>query len=174
MKYVLNIILPKNKYLSKIRKKYDSNFDKTKNHITLVYPFSYSNQNKLIEHIKKSINLEPFKLILNGFAKSKKEYYLYMLLTSGRSEIHSLHKKLNSGILSKFKNKDMPRYIPHLTLGKFKSNREIKSALKSLQSDNISISFPINNIRLMKINNNKAKIIRTFKLRRYKIYHLEV
>ena len=159
MKQIINIIL-------KIKHKSINLSKKIKPHITLVYPFEDFNQQDLIKHIENSIEgIKPFQITLKGLKKSAKDYYLYLLVSKGKNKIIKLHKKLNSGILKYVKNKDMPRYIPHITLGVFKSKKEINSAMKNSLLKNQEYSTKVNSIQLLTLNkNNPIKSIKNFRL----------
>ncbi|MFA7707574.1 MAG: 2'-5' RNA ligase family protein [Candidatus Pacearchaeota archaeon] len=144
------IFIPNNKEINKIRKKYDKYYKKFKNHITLSYPFKIGNQKILNEHIENSIkSIKSFKIVLKELKKSKKDYYLYLLIKKGNKNILKLYKNLHSKLLTKFKNKDMPKYIPHLTLGSFKTNLDINNAIKQIKYQNLSIKTKINEICLL-------------------------
>ena len=157
MKQAIIILLKKNPVIELIRKKYVPGYDKYEPHISLVYSFDVSNQDMLIKHIKSSVSdFSPFRLVMKGFEKSKKEYYLYLSVADGLSEILSLYGKLNSGILSGFENKDMPKYIPHMTLGIFDSEKEINSAIEEITSMNISFETIIESVQLITLGENNA------------------
>ena len=154
MKQVINLLLDIGEDIMIIKEKSDS-YNKIKPHLTLVYPFEVSNQEKLKEHINNSIKeIKPFKLVLNGLQKSAKEYYLYLLVDEGKKEIIKLYKNLNSGILSEFKNKDMPTYIPHLTLDVFKTEEEINKAIKDIEEKDLRFEVIVKSIQLLTLNND--------------------
>lgn len=158
------IIEVKNREVDKIRKKYNSSYKKVKSHITIIYPFENFNQKELYEHIRDSLkNNKKFSITLENLKKSKKEYYLYLLIKE-EQKIIKLHKKLNSKILSK--NKDMKKYIPHLTLGVFKNKKDIDNALKKLKKDKIKIKLKINSIQLITLTKHeKIKSTKNFMLK---------
>ena len=157
MKQVLTIFLPKDKKIEHIRKRYVPNFKEFKPHITLVYPFEFKNQDKLKKHISKSIkNFESFEISLKGLQKSARGYYLYILVNRGKRKIISLHKKLNSGILSKFRNSNIPRYVAHLSLGVFKSENERQKAIDKISKMNINFKTKICSIQLLTIDKNHS------------------
>lgn len=140
---------------------------KIKPHINLVYPFEVSNQKKLENHIKNSIkDIFAFNLIMGGLQKSAKEYYLYLLVKKGKEEVMNLYKRLNSGILSSFKNLDMPEYIPHITLGVFNSEKEINKAYRNPKLRRIKFTQKIKQIDLVTFEkDNSQKSIKSFKLK---------
>ena len=161
MKQAIILHLKKNNQIEKIRKLYTPNYSKFKPHITLVHPFEVSSQDLLASHIKNSIDgTRSFNLTLNGLKESAKEFYLYLLVDEGKSDIIKLYQRLNSGILSRFKNKDMPVYIPHLTLGVFKSKEEMEEAIKQIKTP-LKFKMKIKSIELITLNKdfsiNKSK-----------------
>jgi len=161
------VIFVNNKKVNYIRKKYDSGFKKYRSHISLVYNFNISNQRELFVHIQKSIKgIKPFNIKLKGLGKSAKEYYLYLLINKNKSIIMKLYKKLNLGLLSGFENKNLPKYIPHVTLGIFNSRKDIDEASNSLEKDRLGVNMVISKISLLTLNpDNSIKSIKNFKLK---------
>ena len=166
MKQVIAILLKREKNIEQIRKIYVPNYRKFKPHITIVYPFEFRSQKELYRHIETSISkIKPFRLSLCGLKKSAKEYYLYLLVSLGKNELIKLYKNLNSGILKYFKNKYMPKYIPHLSLGVFKTNDEIKNAIREIKKENICFKTKIDSIQLLTFDKSHSlKRIENFKL----------
>lgn len=152
--------------INSIRKKYDSKFKLIKNHITLAFPFKNVNQRKLIKHIQKSIkNIKPFRLTLNGIKKSKKEYYLFLMVKEGKNQMMKIHKELYLRFLTKWLRKDIP-YVPHLTLGYFKTKEELNKALKDVKKRNLHFETLVNKISLITLNKNiSIKFEKVFKLK---------
>jgi 2'-5' RNA ligase len=140
---------------------------KRKPHITLVYPFDIKNQKDLEKHILKSIkNIKPFKITLKKLKKSKKEYYLSLTINQGKPQIMKIYRNLNSGILKNFKNPKIQRYVPHMTLRKFKSKKEIDKAMKDIKSQNLEFSTKINSIQLLTLKKNDSiKSVKSFQLK---------
>lgn len=167
MKQVLVILIKKSREVEEIRKSYLKDYKKFKPHITLVYPFKIKDQRSLNEHIENSLQkLKPFELTLEGLKKSAKEYYLYLLVKEGKKELMHLYKNLNSGILKNFKNKDMPVYIPHITLGIFDSKDEINNAIKKIERLKLRSEMKVTKIELLTLNSdNSIKKIEEFKLK---------
>ena len=157
MKQVLTLFLEKNEDIEEIRKKYVPNYEKFEPHITLVYPFEVEEQNKVKEHINKV--LEEFKIFnisLEGIQKSAEGYYLYLLVNKGKEIIEKLHGKLNGGILSDFKNQDMPVYIAHLSIWVFESEEEREKAFEEISKKKIYFETKINSIQLITINEDHS------------------
>jgi len=150
--------------LDKIRKEYSPDADKFKPHLSLVYPFEVEDQKGLKEHIKKSLEgIYPFKLIMKGLGKSVKEFYLYLLVDQGMKEIMNLYDRLNSEILSEFENPDMPKYIPHITLGVFNSLEEIYEAKEKLKD--LEYEVEVGSIQLLTLNEDDSiKEVENFSL----------
>jgi len=155
MKQAISIFLEKNNEIEKVRKEHVPNYEKFEPHITLVYPFEVKNQSKLKEHISNSLkDFESFYISLKGIQKSAKGYCLYLLVDEGKEKVMKLHEKLNEGILSNFRNLDMPEYIPHLTIGVFDSEEKRDNAFKKISEMNISFKMRINSIQLLTINDD--------------------
>jgi 2'-5' RNA ligase len=167
MKQTIVIFLKINKEIELIRKRYEPNYKKFRPHITLVYPFKVKDQRELNEHIGESVNgVKSFNLSLSGIKKSAKGYYLYLLVEKGKSKIIKLYTKMNRGILKGFKNKDMPRYIPHITLGVFRSKKDIDNVIKELKNNKLDFSTKVNAVCLLTVDGNHfIKKIKSFKLR---------
>lgn len=150
MKQVINLLLEKDRIIEGVRKQYLLDYKKYEPHINIVYPFEVEDQNKLDEHIKDSIKeTKPFNLKLKGVQQVGNGFYLYLLVNKGEDQLLKLHSKLSSGILSGFENKEMPKYVPHITLGIFQSQEEIDSAIEGLKEQNIEQNIKIESIQLL-------------------------
>jgi len=165
-KQAIVILLKQYKEIQKIRRKYDPGYEKYSPHITLASPFENINQNRLKEHIKDSIkNIKVFKLELQSLRKSPKEFYLYLLIKKGNDKIVKIHKNLYSKLLGKWLRRDIP-YIPHVTLGVFKTKEQIDSAIKELREQKIEIKVTIDFICLLTLKKDYSiKSIKRFKLK---------
>jgi len=165
MKQAIVILLGKSKEIELIRKKYDPFYKKIENHISLVFPFENVNQKVLSEHINKSISgIKPFKLALRGIKKSQKDFYLYLLADKGKKTILKLHKHFYSSFLAKWLKKDIP-YIPHLTLGIFKTKTQIDNAVKELKNKKIRFDAKIDSIYLLTLKKDLSiKSLKRFRL----------
>ena len=150
--------------VKRIRKRYDKR--PIKPHLTLVYPF-IPNKKRLL-NLKRFVNkLEPFEISFKGFSKSKKEYYLYFDVKKNKKRLLNLHKKLYSLLGFKFNNPDMPKYIPHITMGVFSSKKDIDKAKKSLGSQNLVANYLIDTIGIITLGNGwKPKSIEDVPLNR--------
>lgn len=159
------VILIKNKKIDNIRKKYEPYSKFIKPHITIAFPFENINQSELKKHINNSIlGVKPFKLILNGIKKSPKEYYLYLLVQQGKKQILKIHKKLYSKLLTKWLRKEIP-YIPHATLGIFKTKKDMEEAIKDIKIYKLNINLKIDKVELISLNRNLSiKSKKEFKL----------
>jgi 2'-5' RNA ligase len=151
--------------INKIQKKYDGRLMKP--HVTLVYPFYGVDEVELRNHIERVIKgVKPFQLELKGIGKSKKEFYLYLLCKKGKNEIMKIYRGLHKSLLKEFKNEDMPKYTPHVTLGKFENLEEINKVVDKLESEKLRFVSKINAIYLLtfEIKNHKAKLVNTEKI----------
>jgi len=152
MKQAILILFNKNwnKELEEIRKKYVEYSKKINPHISLIYPFKIENQNELKNHILKTTKkFNSFEIELNKFGKSKNEYYLYLLPKNENEQLLKLHNSLQSGILANTKNEEMGKYIPHITLGVFNTEKEINSALDKCKNSNLSYKTKVDKIQLI-------------------------
>jgi len=144
------VFFVENSFVDNIRSKYDKR--PIKPHLTLVYPFT-TKKNK-ISRIKKFIkNQESFDVIFGGFSKSKKEYYLYFDILKNKRKILGLHKRLYKILGMSFNNPDMPKYIPHISLGIFNSEREINKAKQKLESENHLVNHHLDKISVLTLGN---------------------
>ena len=164
MKQVINILIS-NPRIDILRKKYDKVFKKIKTHVTLVYPFEVKDQAKLQEHIEYCLSgIEPFEITFEKFRKSGN----YLVLDVGRNQdkLLDLYKKLNSGILSGFENKDISIYLPHITMGLFDSNEELMKALGEMRQRGSNFRITVDKISLLTLNDDEtAKEIKNFELK---------
>lgn len=160
------IFIKNKKKIDKIRIKYDPYFKKFKTHITIVYRFRKKKEEILYNHIRNAIKeIKSFKITLQGYGISEKEHYLYLSIKEGRQNVMKLHKALNSGILKNVKNKKVLRYIPHLTLGIFKTKKELNKARRELPK-NLKVVEKVDRITLLTLDKNKKTLSRkSFKLK---------
>jgi 2'-5' RNA ligase len=164
MKQVINIII-NNPRIEILRKKYDPGINKYKTHLTLVYPFEVKDQAKLAEHIEYCLaGVEPFEIIFEKFRKSSN----YLVLDAGKNQekLLNLYKKLNSGILAGFENKELSIYLPHITIGVFDSHEELMKVISELRSRGSNFRVMVDKISLLTLNEDgSAKEIRNFALK---------
>lgn len=164
MKQAINILI-NNPRIEILRKKYDPNFKKYKTHLTLVYPFEVKDQAQLMEHIMYCLErVEPFEITLEKPRKSNN--YLFLDATKNQEKLLNLYRKLNSGILRGFENKEFSIYRPHITLGVFDSNEELMNAINELRSRGSNFKVIVNKINLVTLNdNNSIKETKSFILK---------
>ncbi len=156
----------KSKRLDILRKKYDPLYKKYKTHITLVYPFQVEDQEKLVQHIESCIQgIEPFDITLQKCRKSGN--YLVLDVARTKELLLKLYKKLNSGILSGFENKELSIYLPHVTLGFFENVSDLMPALNNLRQQNLDFRVDIDHIDLLTLKeDDSVKEIRHFPLKK--------
>jgi 2'-5' RNA ligase len=83
---VINIQISKNKEIEKIRKKYLKSFNNIPAHVTLIYNFN-KEKNKVREHVKSTLSeFRKFDITLEGIGKSKKDYFIYLLIGKGKDK----------------------------------------------------------------------------------------
>jgi 2'-5' RNA ligase len=164
MKQVINILI-KNPRIEILRKKYDHVFRKVKTHVTLVYPFEIKDHAKLVEHIEYCLaGMAPFEIVLDKLRKSRN--YLVLDVGKNQEKLLNLHKKLNSGILSGFENKELSIYLPHITLGMFDSHEELMKVINELRERGSNFRVIVDKISLLTLNDDgSAKEITNFALK---------
>jgi len=164
MKQVINILI-NNSRIENLRRKYDSSFKKVKTHLTLVYPFEVYNQEELKKHIEYCIkNFPPFEIVFQKVRKSKN--FLVLDVTTNKHKVLELYKKLNSGILSGFENKDLSIYFPHITLGIFNSHEELMDVINELREIGSNYRIVIDKINLVTLNKDDSiKEVENFELK---------
>jgi len=154
-----------NPRIEALRKKYDHVFTKIKTHVTLVYPFEVKDQAKLNEHIEYCLEgIEPFEIVFEKMRKSNN----YLVLDVGRNQetLLNLYKKLNSGILAGFENKELSIYLPHITLGMFDSHEELMKVINELRVRGSNFRVMVDKISLVTLNDDGfAKEIKNFLLK---------
>jgi len=164
MKQVVNILI-NNPRIEVLRKKYDHVFRNRKTHVTLVYPFEVKDQAKLNEHIEYCLQgVEPFEIVFDKFRKSGS--YLVLDVGKNQEKLLNLYKKLNSGMLQGFENKDISVYLPHITLGIFESNEELMQVINESRARGSNYRVMVDKISLLTLNEDgSAKKIENFLLK---------
>lgn len=123
--------LPKKIY--DFRKKYDFKWNLIQPHITLVFPFDFSDENLLVKHIEeKATTNQPFTIVVDRYKKSH-DNYLYLTFKKGSSELIDLHNSLYTGVLTDYLKNDHS-YEPHLTIGNFQNEDSSFQKEKYLQA----------------------------------------
>lgn len=158
------VIFIEDEKIDGIRKKYDKR--PIPAHLTLVYPFS-SDDEKMAE-VKEYINgLKKFSVMFNGFSKSKKDYYLYFDIDKNKKKLMQVHNRLYSILGIPFNNPDMPKYIPHVSLGVFDSMKEIDEAKNKLETNSFKVEHSVDKISIVNFGNDmKPKSIEDIYLER--------
>jgi 2'-5' RNA ligase len=154
------VIYPELKDDSKIqefRKKYDPQFKLIKPHITIVFPFSDLEKEKIKIHLSKTIkNFKPFKLRLSGLVKSF-DNWLFLIGKDGNNELIELHDQFYTGILKKYLRKDV-EYIPHIGLGLFKTGEEYSKAETEAKKLNLDYECYVKSVYLIHLKDDLSKI----------------
>ena len=164
MTQVINIPI-KNPRIEALRRKYDKVFRNRKTHVTLVYPFEVKDQAKLFEHIEYCLEgIGPFEIVFEKVRKSSN--YLVLDVAKNQEKLLMLSKKLNSGILSGFENKELSIYLPHITLGIFDSHEALMKVINELRARGSNFRVMVNKISLLTLNEDgSAKEIKNFVLK---------
>lgn len=141
------------------RLKYDPLSNYIPPHITLCFPFeSNISLNILEKHITQVLSdISFFNIILADFSMYHQEY-LFLNVQHGYKEIIDLHQRLYSGILKPYLNSSLI-YIPHVTIGRFKSSNDLKKAYKALVKKNFLFETTIKKIFLERIKSDQSSIV---------------
>lgn len=149
------------------REKYDPSFKIIAPHITIIFPISEISERQLIEHIESVANsIKSFPIHLNGLIKTF-DNCLFLQVKEGREIIIDLHKKLYSGILSKYIPTDFP-FEPHITLGNFnESNSIFEKAYNQALQINFNFKSNFDNLSIIKGDGlNPAILLKTIPLQK--------
>lgn len=142
-----------------VRQRFDPLYGLIPPHITLVFPFeSKVSSRELVEHMKRvAVGIRPFHLQLHGFAVTP-DNYLYIQVVDGHDEVTQLHDSLYTGILQSNLRRDIP-YVPHLTVGRFHSLKEVKQALQAVSVVTEPFQSTIHDIVLERIADDNSCVI---------------
>lgn len=151
------------------RKKYDPKCDFIPAHITLIFPFKFTDETVLIQHIEEKVaTLKPFNIITTEHKKSH-DNYLFLVFEEGNTELTSLHDALYTGVLNEFLRSDL-NYEPHMTIGYFQNNEggfqedRHSNAVRELEKNPINWGASVDNVTLVKFNESVTdlRIVKTF------------
>ena len=147
--------------IDRIRDKYDPLARLVRPHITLVFPFENEMSNEAIEEIliKRLYDVKPFEIVLNGISLQVDKYGNFLLLDvqKGEEDICYIHEVLCK---SEFKQFDSDiRYKPHITIGKFQTEKELNNAYNDLKNLDESFTTIVNKISVEVIGKNEESII---------------
>ena len=105
--------------IDEIRRKYDPTVERSKPHITVLFPVPDKvGEPQLISHIQSVLSdWSSFDIRLGGFHKSH-DHWLFLTLTEGEAQVSQLYQLLLTGILAEYRRDDI-EFVPHLGLGLF-------------------------------------------------------
>jgi len=117
-----------------VRKKFDPLYGLVSPHITLVFPFeSEISTSKLEQHVRDTlVDIWPFSIQMKGITATF-DNHLFLNVKKGNDNIIELHDRLYSGLLSGYMNRRYT-YTPHLTVGRFKDETDLQTALNDTES----------------------------------------
>jgi len=147
------------------RKKHDYLYNCIEPHITLVFPFFSNIEDDMIAYdIVNLVNeFNPFEITCNGFTKLKgKENCIAVNIVKGFKEIYELHYLVHKGILKPY-HSELTRngsYIPHMTIGRFKSEKEMDIAFMELDNELWNLSTIVKSIFIEEIGKNEESILK--------------
>ena len=133
--------------LNKIRKRHDPNFQKRPPHIHLLFPFLKRQKVRdLLPHICKALSkFRPFEVSvkqLEYFEHKEKGFVLYARPESPSQELEEMQRSLQSlfPLCSEVSEHSAKGYIPHITLGEFKSRAEVAPFKRDFKPFKFSVS----------------------------------
>jgi 2''-5'' RNA ligase len=151
--------------IDEIREKYDPLAKHVKPHVTLIFTFESTLSTIDIEtHLSEVLkNIKPFKLTLHEIIKIDNPLgmYLFLNIKNGIDKIKILNKELYKGILEEFKPDWLNEntFLPHMTIGSFKSKDELDNAFKNTKFIKDNFNTIVNKISVEIIDENEDSII---------------
>lgn len=151
--------------IDEIRSLYDPLAKHVRPHITLVFTFESNLSTIEIEtHLKEVLkNIKPFNLTLKEIIKIDNPLgmYLFLNIQNGMDEIKILNNKLYKGILQEYKPNWLNEntFLPHMTIGSFKSKDELDNAFKNTKFIKDEFNTIVNKISVEIIDENEDSII---------------
>lgn len=147
--------------IDRIRDKYDPLARLVRPHITLVFPFENEMSNEAIKEIliKRLYDVKPFEIVLNGISLQVDKYGNFLLLDvqKGEEDICYIHEVLYKNEFKQF-DSDI-RYKPHITIGKFQTEKELNNAYNELKNLDESFTTIVNKISVEVIGKNEESTI---------------
>lgn len=146
--------------INNIRIKYDPLALLVKPHITLVFPFALDLSNEELKIIITEAidSMNPFEIELSGYSKhqSNDGNYLFLDIVKGYEEVINLHNCLYDKLLAL---KKPHNYIPHITIGKLKTIKDMEEAFASIINIRANFKGRVEVVSVEKIGNNGESII---------------
>lgn len=147
--------------IDRIREKYDPLYGLVRPHITLVFPFEDNiSSEDLQAKIEESLKGVPaFKLVLHGVSKQEDVYgnYLFLNVTEGVEELIHMHNSLYSDIWNKAEHSF--EYMPHMTIGKLASAREMNEAFSCVENMKDTFETNVRKVSVEMIGESEESII---------------
>lgn len=175
MKKFALVFFPENhtEAIQAFRESFDPKAELIAPHVTLVFPFpadGIDTDELILEIETKLVHHRAFQTHLHDTHLDPEDGLLHLLVQDGRQRIISLHNDLYSGMLDPYRRKDV-EYIPHMTIGAFKTGHEIDqakytSALERLKQAPLNERFTFDNINLIAIEDARQPrtIVKRFDL----------
>ena len=168
--------------INKIRQKYDPTYKIIAPHLTILFPVPSSiGKIRIIKHINNVLKKQhPIKVHFSSYKKSW-DHWLLLTMGEGETEIIGLSMSIYSGILSKYRRKDI-EFIPHIGLGLFAKDykkydfenpkrlaldkEKYQEALREAESTIRNFKCKVDNLDLVEADNDftSIKTIKKFKL----------
>ena len=148
--------------IDEIRDRYDPLAHLVRPHVTLVFPFeSEMTNDEVKEKLTHCIeHVTAFELELYGFSKADGNY-LFLDISKGQDIIEDIHYDLYSNYFSEFAHSlpYTPPFIPHMTVGKCNSAKELDDAYEYVKKIDCRFSTVVKKISVEMIGEHEESII---------------
>lgn len=158
------MIFPKFKnmeIIDAIRAEYDPLSQLVQPHITLAFPFELKLSDEELSTFidDKLLGIRPFTIRLHGISKSENTYgnYLFLDVTEGNEKLAYIHSKLYTDELKGLKPEQ--NYVPHMTIGKFKTEEELMHAYDKVKGLKAEFRTVVDTISIEMIGKNEESMI---------------
>ena len=151
--------------IDQIRSKYDPLAQYVRPHITLVFPFeSDLTVDELRNHLTRvSSDFEPFELSMEKVVKIDNQLgkYLFLLIDKGIDHVKKISAGLYTGVLEPHKPVwlNEASYLPHMTLGCFKSKEDLELAFDDVIMQDMRFETMVDKISVEIIDENEYSIV---------------
>jgi 2'-5' RNA ligase len=145
--------------LEAIRSRFDPLAELIPAHVTLVHPFIPSGHLARIESHLLGIcmSTSPFTIGLSEVSTHGGEY-IYLNVIEGAKEIVDLRERLYMGPLAAHHRNDIP-FIPHLTLGRLKTQDALRKAASEIAATNPSVTTHVAAVSVYRIDDHRREVV---------------
>jgi 2'-5' RNA ligase len=119
-------------------------------HLTLLFPLETELQSsEVCAHLESvTSQIDMFDIGLDGVRLRPEDLLIYLGVSEGAEELHSLYRELYEGHFKRFLDPTRAFY-PHLTVGRFETEAEMSSAYDELRGFRPELSFVARRLSLL-------------------------